>query len=1450
MEKHISTFSGGMNKDVHPSAVKAGEYLDATNAVFSNINFNAGNFGNTGDLFSLSNETGFDIVGNTFPNNNIVLGMCPLNGAVIIFSVEVNTTNLSITGSEIGVLEKLAENSTTYTYRTIYSDNTNAFNFNLNYPIRSQSRVNYDNRRIIYFTDNFNPPRWFDLDRDYTLTPFANLETESALFSSFKVPIIDYVGQAIGGAIRVGVYQFAIRYLNQTLDPQAFSILTQPIPVVNEARTVGRNSYDGAPYDAALINKKIKLVISNLDQAYNFVEVAVVYYSGPASEPRVNVFTRLNVSDAALEIDFTGQLGSEDISIDELIAPPVSYSTVKFMTQKDGRLFLSNLSNNDTVNIQAIASKLTVDYEVKEILLAVGQPSTLRAGDPIQDIPTIDYVNYGGRTYFYNIPPSYFEDYKEEDLTFRLKGWRRDEVYSLGVVGIYKDGSYTFVGHIPGPSAASPTVDDLGPTGPSGLYTTGKLGGWLSNIEYASGSTIVDQSGNSLQATPIRHHRMPSLFQQPHYSYNSGNNSTYIRILSLKLKNLQNALDADPVSRDRLQGLVLVYQPRDTVQNKGILGQGFINPMMLSLAAEETYGGASTWDNMLIPNPLTGWNYFAFSGFPNTDRGFPFGKFDSPFGNSSDNSNSRYGLTPSPTQQDALKVGQFICPEFFFTDFELTGNAIKPVLEVSAKEGNLGTEFPVRADLGDRLPWADSVSTFFDDTDIKNLGGASTRQLLSYYGADHNSAYVDPPNVILSQISIPGNGQLAPYGGNQFLPLITINSNNYRVYNFQQQSYICLVTSNNIKIANNIRSTNLGSRTFDSGASYHIKIGGEQRNNFLYNYINNNPGQYGTIEGATFISSTVFLNEVNIDLAVDTVTDPIFNGDTFISLWGYKNGVDLPAFRRGSGPGERIHVSENKFVEAVGNFAGWWIDSITDPVLIQNPNGFANQDQGAHRTRGVIGLFVESDHNINYRHALGEELGPPPASRPYWPKNDPHRVAQWFPLFGDSKSYNIQYSFNNSLNVFTTAPFGFEEIDKFPTRTIYSEQILEGEFSDSMRIFLANSYQDLPKNKGEITGQFIHKNTLFLHTERSLFQAFVNQTQYTQTNETNVIVGSGQIFSLPPQEVYPMKGGYAGCLHDMSGVNTPFGYFFVDFLQKKAFLFGDGLQEISSQGMGKWFFDNIQIPYNGVFQDPTDPDYNPNFINNINNPNGTGILSWYDPVHKRVLMTVRRDRNLVQEIEEVNTFVPTTNYSTLSLSLLTNKWASFHTYSPAVVTTVDDLVISTQNNYLANRLYRHNSVTGNWLMYDVASKFDVTLGVNPAPLVSKVFDNFAVYSDSFNTSRDPQLYNFFDTLEVSNDHQNTFETLLNVRDNKSIVADEFAFNVKRVSDHFRLKIPHSLSVSEILDPRDALGNYDVLQDNSPRMRHRYLRVKFSHENSKGFYFVVHAILTIFRQSHR
>ena len=114
MEKHISTFSGGMNKDVHPSAIKAGEYLDATNAVFSNINLNAGNFGNTGDLFSLSNETGFDIVGNTFPANNVVLGMCPLNGAVIIFSLSVDPSDISIIqGSEIGLLEKVADNNNT-----------------------------------------------------------------------------------------------------------------------------------------------------------------------------------------------------------------------------------------------------------------------------------------------------------------------------------------------------------------------------------------------------------------------------------------------------------------------------------------------------------------------------------------------------------------------------------------------------------------------------------------------------------------------------------------------------------------------------------------------------------------------------------------------------------------------------------------------------------------------------------------------------------------------------------------------------------------------------------------------------------------------------------------------------------------------------------------------------------------------------------------------------------------------------------------------------------------------------------------------------------------------------------------------------------------------------------------------------------------------------------------
>ena len=1449
MEKHISTFSGGMNKDVHPSAIKPSEYLDATNAVMSNINTNAGNFGNTGDLFSLSNETGFDIVGNTFPANNIVLGMCPLNGAVIIFSLSVDPTDLSIiTGCEIGILEKQAENSTIYTYSVIYTDTTNDFNFNLQYPIRSQARVNYDNRRIVYFTDNFNPPRWFDLDRDYTSTPFVSLETESSLFDSFKTPIIDYAGQVVGGSIRPGVYQFAVRYLNQTLDPQAFSVLTQPIPVVNEDRTVGRNSYDGAPYNAAVINKKIKLTISNLEQAYRFIEVAVIYYSGPASEPRVNIFTRLNVGDQDLELDFTGQLGSEDVAVEELTAPPISYSTAKFLTQKDGRLFLSNLSNTDTVDIQTIASKITVDYEVEEILLATGKASTELVGTPVSD-SWYSYTSFSGLTYFYNIPSTYFNDYKDEDLTFRLKGWRRDEVYSLGIVGIYKDGSYSFVGHIPGPvdnggNAEPPTVDTLGPIGPSGLYTTGKLGGWLSGVDYAADSGILDQNDNALESTPIRHHRMPSLFQQPHFTYNSANDTTYIRVLGLKLKNIQDALDADPVSRDRLQGLILVYQPRDTVQNKGVLAQGFLNPMMLSLAAEETYGNNSSWFNMLTPNPTTGWNYFAYNGSPDTDRGFPFGKFDAPFGNSLANPTDRYSVAPSLTQQEALKTAQFICPELLFTDFELTGNKIKIVSEVKAVEGNLSVIPPVQGIFNNRRSWGVSSSTFFDNTELLDDTAVARRQLLTYYGGDHATEYLTDYNVVNQTAILSANSQ-APYGTNGIFPEIVIGGNSrYRLYNFQTQSYICLVSDLNIAFANYLRLRGLSLSTFDGTSSYHLNHSGLNRNNFLFNYINENANQYSTIEGATFISSTVLTNGKTIDFNLDNESNVIFNGDTFICLWGYKNDLDLPAAYPTS-PGVRIHLQESVFQ---GVAPVEWQVFGADPIL--SVNDVSLTSQGAHRNRGIIALFVESDHNINYRHAIGEELGPAPASRPYWPKGDANGVAQWFPFFGDSKGYNIQYSFNNNLNIFTTAPFGFEEIDDFPTRTIYSEQILEGEFSDRMRIFLANSYQDLPKNKGEITGQFIHKNTLFLHTERSLFQTFVNQTQYTQTNESNVVIGSGQIFALPPQEVYPLKGGYAGCLHDMSGVNTPFGYFFVDFLQKKAFLFGEGLQEISSVGMSKWFFDNCKIPYNINFQDENEAGYNPNFINNINNPEATGILSWYDPIHKRVLMTIRRDRDLIQELEEEDVFVPTTDFHTLSLSLLTNKWISFHSYSPSTVVTVDDNVISTKNNYLANKLYRHNSVSSNFQMYDETFNFDVTLGVNPAPLVSKVFDNFLVYSDSFNASKDPLLYNFFDELSVSNEYQNSFNVPLLVRDNKAIVVDEFAFNVNRVTDHFRLKIPHSLTLTENLDPYDPLTNQDVLQQDSGRMRNRYLRAKFSYDNSKGFYFVVHSVLTIFRQSFR
>ena len=132
--------------------------------------------------------------------------------------------------------------------------------------------------------------------------------------------------------------------------------------------------------------------------------------------------------------------------------------------------------------------------------------------------------------------------------------------------------------------------------------------------------------------------------------------------------------------------------------------------------------------------------------------------------------------------------------------------------------------------------------------------------------------------------------------------------------------------------------------------------------------------------------------------------------------------------------------------------------------------------------------------------------------------------------------------------------------------------------------------------------------------EESLFAAKGKQSMQMKDG-SEAFVGSGDIFQQEPDEILHTQDGFGGTTSQWATLTSRHGYFFVNTDSKKVFLMKDQLSEISQSGMEHWFRDNLNFAL-------IDGNYGWNAQCAVDNPIlGIGLVSTYDPKHKRILLT-------------------------------------------------------------------------------------------------------------------------------------------------------------------------------------------------------------------------------------
>ena len=270
-----------------------------------------------------------------------------------------------------------------------------------------------------------------------------------------------------------------------------------------------------------------------------------------------------------------------------------------------------------------------------------------------------------------------------------------------------------------------------------------------------------------------------------------------------------------------------------------------------------------------------------------------------------------------------------------------------------------------------------------------------------------------------------------------------------------------------------------------------------------------------------------------------------------------------------------------------------------------------DRNQESNPSRAIHYHIVESQDNINFRHTQDDDSI-------YFPNTPAKSVLKTVGVKDivakDNMRYNDNYSELNTLRSAFPLPLADSLQDNFPTRTHRSAKADTTSLIDNYRIFLANQFKDLPKNRGDLWKLSSFNNLLYFHMQESLFAGTGKQT-LKMSDGSESFVGSGDIFQQEPDEIVQTEGGYAGTQSQWAALTTRFGYFFVDGASRKVFLMGEQLQEISAVGMESWFKENLKFELQ---------DYGFTSKCSIDNPvDGFGFTSIYDPNNRRIILTKR-----------------------------------------------------------------------------------------------------------------------------------------------------------------------------------------------------------------------------------
>ncbi len=311
--------------------------------------------------------------------------------------------------------------------------------------------------------------------------------------------------------------------------------------------------------------------------------------------------------------------------------------------------------------------------------------------------------------------------------------------------------------------------------------------------------------------------------------------------------------------------------------------------------------------------------------------------------------------------------------------------------------------------------------------------------------------------------------------------------------------------------------------------------------------------------------------------------------------------------------------------------------------------------------------------------------------------------------------YNTSYSTEGFFVKYPALPSNYRFTGKFEYRMRWAGLKYPGELINSFRNFPSGDYRDVDGQRGQINNVKARDSKLFYWQDHSTGYAPILERQ---------LVGGGAVGDATALGVtgvldrYDQIDTYFGNQHQHGLTETEYGFAWFD-MRRRAFM----VMGIGSKPEEMSMVKGLQVFFNNEFNESNDPTVNS--IYNTNNLNikeapllGYGIVGCYDPRFKMTYLTFKYNNIVYPNSPLTTPKIQKNRDFTIGYNHILNAFVSFYDNCPAIWHNHNDLVV-TANNPKNTSSYNPDMPSTSYVLGETISDNNIEyICINPVTIVS------------------------------------------------------------------------------------------------------------------------------------